>query len=540
MRRQVSGGGVQSLMQRLWLAVVVVSMACAHPAPPRQPNPDLQALARADAAVLEGCYDCLIQARDTYARVGVGPVRRLIVTRLFETELLIALREKELDLSSATASLARARDVARELPSEFEANRYLAIAEAVPDDTVGKSRAADRSFRIAHGGFQSRITEELAWLRAVDAGALRQPVREYLALSIDCSYPSRPRPPNQPAPPRGLQGAPPLTPESPALLVYRQGLCSTIDGVRMERARAASPRFVETSLFLGRVAVSNARNDGGGKARELLAEAYARFPNSPAVTYLTGNYNQIVGDCRAALRYYGETIALEALHEDALLGRTICLTYLKQTDEAMAAATHLIGLKLDNISDGYYWRAWNQEFMLKALPGARADIESAKAIRATVAIFTLAGVIEHDQDDLDPSETDLKIAVGMPEGSRQCMAWWYLGLVRMKRKVWIESAKSFETALGCYAQDEQDAADGLKFIKAKADLDETFRARQVANFEAAIVEAQHQKFAAAFNAANYFATGGDFPKAKTMVDIAAADTTLAEKVAILRDYLKDK
>ncbi len=48
--------------------------------------------------MLQGCYDCLLEARATYARVGVGKARPLVIARLFETDLLITLREKELAL----------------------------------------------------------------------------------------------------------------------------------------------------------------------------------------------------------------------------------------------------------------------------------------------------------------------------------------------------------------------------------------------------------------------------------------------------------
>jgi tetratricopeptide (TPR) repeat protein len=415
-------------MRRLWLTLVVVSMACAHPQPPKQPNQSLRALARADAAMLEGCYDCLIEARDIYARVGVGPVRRLIVTRLFEAELLITLREKELALAAAEESIERARALSRELPGSIEADRYLAMVEAVPPDDVGKPRTADQMFRRMHSAIVPRINGEIDWLRAPDAGALRQPVREYVAMAIDCMYASRPR---QGGPVRTTApSAPAIADDAPPLLVYRAGICITVNKARMEQVRTAVPRFVETSLFLGRLAVSTAKNDGGGKAKELLTEAYARFPKSSSITYMSGNFNQLIGDCREALRYYDETVALESLHENALLGRTVCLTYLKRTDEAMAAATRIIDLKLDNISDGFYWRAWNQEFMLKAYPGARSDIESAKAIRATIQVYTLAGIIEHDQDDAetrDERKTPARDAVH-PGSSR--------GDSRRRRSTW--------------------------------------------------------------------------------------------------------
>ena len=58
------------------------------------------ALAAADARILEGCYDCLLAARATYERLAGSKYmqRDTMLLRLFETELLLALREKELQL----------------------------------------------------------------------------------------------------------------------------------------------------------------------------------------------------------------------------------------------------------------------------------------------------------------------------------------------------------------------------------------------------------------------------------------------------------
>ena len=60
--------GVQWHMRRAWLGVVVVSVACGS-APLKKP--DLAALEAADAQVLQGCYDCLLDAHATYDRLAV-------------------------------------------------------------------------------------------------------------------------------------------------------------------------------------------------------------------------------------------------------------------------------------------------------------------------------------------------------------------------------------------------------------------------------------------------------------------------------------
>lgn len=523
-------------MRKLWLLGLLVATGCAS-APIKKT--DLTALAAADALVLDGCYDCLLEARATYERVGVGQARPLVIVRLFETQLLLTLRERELALDSA-ASLARARDLAKELPPVVEADRYLALADFPYPDNVGTPRREARSFRIAHQSFVSKITSELEWLKTTTA--VREPVRQYLALAVDCASLARAgRPGPLMASQDDLWTGSVRSREAPAgtppLVAYRIGMCDAINAKGLESVRIAVPRFAEAAFFLARLEVANAQRTGAPKARDLLAEYYKRFPTSPAGTYLSANYNQLLGECRDAIRFYDETIALKPIHEDALLGRTMCLAYLRRFDEAIAQATRMIELQTDNWGQAFYWRAWVYHAQ-GALPPARADIERAKTLDRADKSFMLAGMIEHDQDDLDIAERDLKLAKQM--NPAQCVAMWYLGLVNMKRQQWLPSAGHFEDAMGCYktavAEDER----SIKEWEARDTQDPAFKARQIANFKAALVEDQKQLYAAAFNAANFSAQGGNVPHAKELIEIAAKDPALADKVAQLREILKDQ
>ena len=178
--------------------------------------------------------------------------------------------------------------------------------------------------------------------------------------------------------------------------------------------------------------------------------------------------------------------------------------------------------------------------MRQDYPPARADIERAKQLRASSEVSTLAGIIEYNQDDLDPSEKDLRIAISMPGGGQQCTAHWYLGLVGIKRKTWIPAGTAFERAMNCYETDAALAAESLAKMEARTDIDPDFKTRQIEGFKAALAESRTQQYAGAFNAANYYATGGDLVKARVLLDVAAKDASLAEKVSKLRDYLKDK
>jgi tetratricopeptide (TPR) repeat protein len=302
----------------------------------------------------------------------------------------------------------------------------------------------------------------------------------------------------------------------------------------MEQARAAVPKFVETSYYLARLVVAIAQKNGPGRGRELLAEVHTRFPKSPSVTYLAGRFNQLIGDCRAALGYYDETIAIKKMHEDALLGRTMCLTFLKRTEEAITAASVIIDGRLDNMALGYYWRAWNRHFK-KELDLARADIERAKSLHARADIYLLAGMIEYDQKDLQTAKIDLRVARDMEPES--CSALWYLGLVDMDLKNFTPSGEAFEGAMGCYERRVLFSEQSLKEMQAREDLDAEFKARQIEGFEAAIKEDRSQHYASAFNAANLYAQAGNIDKARPLLELSAKDPALAEMVAQLRKII---
>jgi tetratricopeptide (TPR) repeat protein len=514
----------------LVLALLLASAACASASLKRT---DQQALQRADALVLEGCYSCLGEARDLYEQTLSRRRAPAVVQRLFEVELLIGLREKELALD-ATAAFARAHTLAAELPSVVMADRYLEIAEAIPPDEVGTPRRERQTFLANHsawmGGGASRgapAPPDVAWL---DTGSLSGPVRQYLSLSLACGYNAGPRAPGSSARP-----APAELPAGTAPLVaYRAAICFPMNQAALTEVRRAVPRFAETAFFLGKIGLRTAAQDGGTKARAPLEEAYAAFPSSTAVTYLNGSVKQMAGDCRTALKFYDETLARQALHEDALLGRTICLSFLGQSDAAIAAATRIIDLRTDNQGDAFYWRAWNRHERRELVP-AREDIERAKTLRYNSSVLTLAGIIEHDQDDLAPAETDLSAAKSVDVSN--CVASWYLALVGLKRQTWVPAATQFTTAMECYHASVLDTEARMRTMAARDDLDPEWRAAQLAAFEAALKEDRSQESASAYNAAVNFLRGGDRTRAVAFADLAARDPVRLPKVEELRKLL---
>ncbi len=501
--------------------IAALSMAPAGCASARAKRGEQQALFRADGLVLQGCHACLIEARDLYAAAASRRRPPAVLQRLFEVELLVALREKELGMD-ARGALDRARVLSLELPAGVEAGRYLQLAEAVLPDDIGTPKH-ERNLLARRMANREQMDRDRLWL---ETGWLAADVRQYISLALDCSNAPRPSPADALPNPGSRTDLPPL-------LLYRTGVCSPSAGI-LAWVRSEVPRFTEAAFFQGRVALQAVQTDGGKSARAFMREAYADFPRSPAVTYMNGSVNQLAGDCRAALRFYDETLALRELHEDALLGRTACLSYLKKSDAAIATATRLIDMKAYNYGDAFYWRAWNRH-QRGELPPARADIDRAKTLRYSSSVLTLAGMIDYDQDDLAPATADLKVAKDL-DGAN-CIARWYLALVELRREAWATTASHFADAMTCYDASAKATEARTRILAAREDLDPEWRAGQLAGFEAAIDEDRSQESASAYNAAVNFLRAGDRPASSRFADLAARDPLRLPKVEELRKLM---
>ncbi len=474
-------------------------------------------LARADALVAEGCYDCLSEARDIYAKVAVARARPLVLPRLFETTVLLGLREKELAGDSA-ARFEAAAALAAELPPAYPAAEYLQIATAIPPDPGGTPRVELVRRRIASPQYT-------AWQQSLATGAASDLFRQYLSLSLECMS----GPPRAPA---GGTGAsePTARPSPPIVLVYRLAACQPLDRVVLAGLIDAYPRFLEAGVFLGRFRSGRPTGKEVADARKWLTAGAARWPDSTVVNYALGSLNQTVGDCQAAVAFYDKTLALRPLHEDAHLGRLTCLSYLRRYDVAIDEATTMIAAHTSE-GEAQFWRAWNKR-ELGQLAAARADSDRTKQILFNSRVMTLAGQIEYDSGDLDTAEKDLNEALGIDRGD--CTAQWYLSLVRLKREAWTDTADGFVLAMQCYQRSVDGNRSYLEDTKNAQDVDETFRASQIAALEAAIKSDLSQVGASAFNAAVGYARANSREKALQYCDLAARDPVFAAQAEELR------
>lgn len=512
--------GVSLVVCAVGLALLV---GCAS-APPKAPPFDL---AKADALVAEGCYDCLTDALGIYTAAAASPkIRPTVLTRVFETNVLLGLREKELALDPVKRFDA-ARALVPELPPTYTATDYLEMAGAILPDPSGTPRIEIINAR------RPAATKPAEWKKSLETGAGGALFREYLSVSLDCSFAAPNTGPARAAAP----GQPPVRqPETPqpqstsTLVTYRRANCQRMDRVMLAGVIDAYPRFLEAGIIVGRVRSTTPTSREIADARGWLTAGFAKWPDSPTITYALGSLNQAVGDCKTALTFYDKTLAIKPRHEDGHLGRLVCLSYLRQHNAAIDEATGMINDR-NTEGEARYWRAWNRR-EINQLPEARSDSDRMKQILYNDRALTLAGQIEHDQDDLGVAEKDLTDATRLNENN--CIAQWYWSLVQLKRQAWTPTAEGFVKAMRCYESAVLYDQSKLEEMKKAENVDETFRAAQILGFEIAIKDDKAQVSASAYNAAVNYARANNREKAIEYVDLAAKDPDRAKQAAELR------
>ena len=461
-----------------------------------------------DEFVRQGCYDCLLDARKAYEQLATRSAAAL--SRVFEVDLLLALREKELSIDPS-ATLAHAGSLVPRLAG-LAANRMLTIVMAIPEDSGG------RRLLLPTGEAGAQLDSMLA---DVESSPFSGEFKTYMKLSLQCG--------------RVTTNSEPASPtDAVPLLAYRRAICSSLVRQELTTVRTAVPRFVEASFFLGRLEMASLFRTDGTLTRTLFEQAYARFPNSPAIAFELGTVYQATNECRPAEALFTRALELKPAHEEARLGRTVCRTYLSLNEPAISDATVLIDARATNRAEAYYWRAWNRRY-LKQIELARADIDQARALRYNARVLTLAGQIEYDQQQFDAARRDLDTARDLDP--RECEAPWYLGLVEVAVESWPPGAKAFVAAAGCYEALIKETQRFRDEMAARKDVSEAFRSRQLAGFDAAIADDSMRRSASELNAAINYGRAGDLPNATVFMKRAAADPQRRVAVEDLRQVL---
>ena len=522
-----------------WIALTAAALSLGCGAARARKANEL-ALATADTRVLEGCYDCLLNARAVYERLStdknaprVPKGSPSIVARLFETTVLIALREKELALDSR-ASIERARTLIPRVPPSLEAKRVIELVDAVLPDGLGLPMKAMDALQRRNRPFLEKIDGELAW---IEQAPLTPAVRKYIALSVDCSYSDRRRAPGDTVNTLAKRREVPIN--APPLVAYRAAHCAKIDTLALKRVLVAATTFDEAGYSLAGLTAFLAGETGGDDVRPLFDRAYQRFPRAPGIAYLTGLLQF------AARRLHGSKSLFRQGARRSSRTRPCLAAEDDLPDEPEPGlAGHSNGHAVHRPRPGERCRGLllaRGEPAASEGAGSRADRhrdgESANEERGN--ILTLAGIIEHEQDDLGIAERTSKARGPSWKGDGNCTAAFYLGSVLNKRERWLEASASFDSAMVCYDGRVQEVTMKIEEVRASTQGTAAFRARRIAILEEELADRRKRYYSSAFNVASMSARIGNITRAEELLGVAAQSPDLADQVAKLRGLIAE-
>jgi tetratricopeptide (TPR) repeat protein len=463
------------------------------------PPPPPVDLTRADALLEAGCYRCLLEAFAVYEdAVGAREAPPVARARAFDTALLLALREKELGLPAAPW-LEHASALATE-----EERPYLEIATGLPWTPAGAAADFEPDVPLTGSTYLD------SWVSL--AGRADSYLDEYIIVALACTAGTR-------AAQTDILARIDTT---LAPIQYRIGVCGLEHRAHLDAALAAEPRFVEAQFFIGRYEMTAGVSIGGAPARDWLTRAvppllsaHEGIPESPIITIGLGGLMRARTELERALALYDEAIALRPTQADALLGRTITLTYLERGDEAVDTATRMVELGRWHVGQAYYWRAWNH-YRAGRLDTAAADVASARRLNIDADVMSLSGMVAFDQKRPDDARKDLLEALRM-DGTK-CVASWYLGLLDVDVEAWTAAVNRFAVAGECYER-EADAF-RAQIDQLPADRPDEARALQVASFEETASSSLQQAGRSYFNAAQASMRLQDRPAARLYAESA--------------------
>jgi tetratricopeptide (TPR) repeat protein len=453
----------------------------------------------ADLSFDGGCYVCLTEAYQLYEKLQSHPLDQgAAKEKLFRTSLLLRLREKELGiLESPYYDRASALS-----PDPLSA--YLSLCLEIVSSTFAGTRGLDDDRleeRFATMRRLRKLEDDHESMRLLKQQAEVHVFGAYIYISLMNSLNAF----------KGEELGPQISSfieahsESPPLL-YKYAVSTGSERDLLEQVLSLEPRFHESYFFLGKAALK-AGNLYGGEAH--LAKAHKHFPDSlPIVTELAETVYQM-GEMEQSLAFYDKALALAPSDRDALLGKAICLGFLRRPHDAMLVLHEMIDLGKWYLGEAHYWLAWN-EHELGHLETAVGYVEQAKKyIPMDTEARTLSGIIAFEQDRFEDAIHELERAKKYDTYKSNCEAPFHLGMIYSRRQEWESSGTNFERAGTCHSKEVR-ALEAMIFNIEASSLAAERKQRLIFQREAQRREAAINEATAFYNAAaGYFNVGMD-------------------------------
>jgi len=482
----------------IWLFVTAVVSACA-PKPPVV-DPGLSPAGRlqsAEALVSAGCLDCLNDAfqqfdglradRSFGARATAGAIR---------TAVLIAIRENELGLVDS-GRLKLAHRLLEASPSL--AKELATILEVA--DVLAAGPAGQAPFATSESQTQALVrqsTNQARWATFLRERLPGDQTATYLWLSLACGvYGAQVRGNADRAVVAGAAQRTPLTTFKEAIA------CTRGRADLLKPILDAEPRYLEAHYFLGLAALGGQPQPGApvgmpdlDLADQEFQAAYRWRQDWPSLTLLIANTALTAEDFRRALEFYDHTLAIDATHPDALLGKIRALTYMQRYAGAIAVTDQMLATGV-NPGEARYWRALNEDQFGRS-DEAWVDVQIANQLLKNADAPKLAGIIAFGRADLSAARPQLELS--LMRRPNDCETGHYLELVLTEQREWQRAVQATTATASCFDTEEANLRaqiDALRTANIAADR----RARQIARRERLIATNARMRAMAWYNAA---------------------------------------
>lgn len=501
-------------MRRLAVLSLALLAACG-PKKIALPDPAIAAretLAKADANLRAGCFDCLVEALKQYESTRtVAAVSGPAAIGALRASLLLAIRERELGTTDS-GYLEHARPLAAAVP-EMQADiaPIIEVVDAWPW-RAGASRISGAPDSLVNNFFRNR-EQRTSNFRTT---ASRDELSAYVFLGYACESGSGLAIGN--AEMRNAVG--PMI-DAP-LVAYRLSICPTSGLAALDEVVAKEPRFKEAAFYKGLRAVSAQKLDEADKS---YREAYEWKKTWPAMTLAIANLSMTAEEFEVSRQFYDETLTLAPNFPDALLGKLRALTYLNKQEAAIAVADQLLAISRYP-GDAYYWKAYN-ELDLMRLDAAWTDVEASARLLINSDVPKLAGIIAIDRKEYDVARQRLETS--RSRNPMDCTTLYYLLLVHAELRLWNDAARGAVTAVGCLTASEIALKNEIETIRADARLPEARKARMIAGRERQIGNAIRMRASCWFNGAVANYNLGKKDAAKELAEKIADDEQFGER-----------
>ncbi len=508
----------------LCLVPVLILAACSGGGPPSV-RVDAEAAAvrqaRADAQAAEGHYLAFKQAvrsyRDLYAEKSL---RARTAAPLLKTTLLLALREKQIGIDNPQ-TLADAETLIRENPSLSGYAAAATLVAALPLRTKGVMKDIDPdSYDKARRERIAAAQGELA------GGATTSEFAAAILAAWFCSFGRYSEKWRDPAD-FGRRH-----PDS-VLLKYQTAICGAEREDVLEEILAEHPGFAEVRYHLGEAALAARRLF---EAEKNLLVAFEAIPESPQTRILLGGIYFATEEFEKGLQFYDLTLELAPEYRDAILGKAICLGYLRRYEESMEVLGNILSLGYWLIGEAHYWIAWNLRELGRS-PEALSHIEEAKGrLPTNPHVWDLGGNVALETGDLGRAEKDFTESLKYnPSGTE---ALFGLGTVHTRRNNWVLAGGYFDRAGEGYLAEEASLLAVVEEIE-KSDLAAERRARLLQKRTSQLDRVRLTGATSFYNAAAAYFNAGLKDKALAAAERAAAHPSLKDKAGeILRSLKK--